>query len=93
MYTIELAHNSRPPKGAKMTPRTKKIGRTVFGVRMGLVAQAIGSAGGQMGLSQRSMLLTAMPLNVVDEKQYLIWISIGATREPYCRSVPTWWSS
>jgi len=34
--TVELAHNSNPPMGANMMPTAKKMGRTVFGVRMGL---------------------------------------------------------
>lgn len=35
-HTDALAHNNRPPMGAKMTPTMKKSGRTLFGVRMGL---------------------------------------------------------
>jgi len=34
--TNELAYNSSPPMGANMMPTTKKRGRTVFGVRIGL---------------------------------------------------------
>lgn len=36
-WTCELAYRSRPPMGAKMMPMEKKRGRTVFGVRIGLV--------------------------------------------------------
>ena len=35
--TLALAHNSRPPMGANMMPMAKKMGRTVLGVRIGLV--------------------------------------------------------
>lgn len=34
--TIALAHSKTPPIGAKIMPTTKKSGRTVLGVRMGL---------------------------------------------------------
>jgi hypothetical protein len=37
-FTVELAHRSTPPIGAKMTPTAKKRGRTVFGVRIGCQA-------------------------------------------------------
>ena len=33
---MALDHNSKPPMGANMMPKAKKMGRTVFGVRMGL---------------------------------------------------------
>ena len=35
--TWELAYNKRPPIGAKMMPIMKKSGRTVFGVKIGLI--------------------------------------------------------
>jgi hypothetical protein len=38
MRTRELAYSSRPPIGAKMTPTRKNRGRTVLGVKMGLLA-------------------------------------------------------
>ena len=34
--TIALAHSKTPPIGAKIMPTTKKSGRTVLGVRIGL---------------------------------------------------------
>lgn len=37
-WTCELAHSSRPPSGAKMTPTAKNSGSTVLGVRMGCQA-------------------------------------------------------
>ena len=37
-WTVELAHNSTPPMGAKMTPTAKKSGSTVLGVKMGCQA-------------------------------------------------------
>lgn len=37
LITVELAQSSSPPIGAKMIPNAKKIGRTVLGVRIGLV--------------------------------------------------------
>lgn len=36
--TVELAHSSTPPMGAKRTPTAKKSGSTVLGVKMGCQA-------------------------------------------------------
>jgi hypothetical protein len=35
VLTLALAQSNRPPMGAKMTATAKKIGSTVFGVRIG----------------------------------------------------------
>lgn len=50
--TIALAHNSSPPIGAKIMPMAKKIGITVFGVRIGLAT--ISDRGEMVGASIRT---------------------------------------
>ena len=43
-WTFELANSRAPPIGAKMTPTTKRMGKTVRGVRMGWNLERVSGA-------------------------------------------------
>ena len=65
--TRELAYSSSPPMGANMTPTMKKRGRTVFGVKMGLLPR------GQLPVHAVHVRCThtATPSIAAAETQYL----------------------
>lgn len=65
-HTLVEDHTNSPPIGANIRPTRKKSGRTVLGVRIGLLVLVTRIARDQKGASRTAMLSSA-----VVEKRYL----------------------
>lgn len=75
MLTFALAYSSSPPIGANMMPTMKNSGRTVFGVKMGLlrvVSRHLARCRGAL-----CIIRTAMPSSAAAGMPYLKPVSIA----------------